>query len=117
MERKAKACLLAAVLYGTVTASGDEVHPIAANLQQAIADRHVAGVQSACDLLLLDLACGRSTVPTAQRMPMATACVHARKGDWENAGNVLVRSGLPPQAPTRMPLAPFVEGKRITLAR
>ena len=117
MVREVKACLLMAVLCGTVTASGDEVHPIGVNLQQAIANRHLAGVQNACDLLLLDLACGRSTVPTAQRMPMATACVQARKGDWENAGNLLVGSGLPPQAPTRMPLALFVAGKRITLAR
>ena len=116
MGREVKACLLMAVLCSSVTASGDEVHPIGVNLQQAIANRHLAGVQNACDLLLLDLACGRSTVPTAQRMPMATACVQARKGDWENAATLLARSGLPPQSPTRLPLAPFVEGKRITPA-
>ena len=115
MMRLLRGWLVAAMLLGTATISADDVHPLAAQLQQAVANRHLSGVQNVCELLLLDLACGRSTVPTAQRMPMATACVQARKGDWENAANLLARSGAPIKAATRMPLAPVVESKRIAV--
>jgi len=117
MKYSVRCWLVTGVLFGTATASADDAHLLVTQLRQAVADRHLPAVQNTCELLLLDLACGRNSVPAAQRMPMAMACVQARKGDWQDAASLLTQPGVAAPAPSRIPLAPFVASKRIAPSR
>jgi len=90
-----------------------QVRELARQLQQGLAARWAFKVQNTCDLLMVAFAGDASAIPQDQRITLASACLQAKRGDYENTARWLERAGFPIEKPgAGLAIAPTVESAR-----